>query len=648
MNWLGRLSLDALPLYSPIAAIGAGVEVLAGVAIVLLIWRKGGWPRLWRDWLTTVDHKKLGVMYVVLALVMLLRGFADALLMRTQQAIALNSEGILPPDHFDQIFTAHGTIMIFFMAMPFLVGLLNIVVPLQIGARDVAFPRLNAMSLWMTAAGAALVLLSLVLGTFSTAGWTAYPPYSELATTPDTGVDYWIWSVLIAGVGSTMTGINFLVTILRERAPGMTLMRMPLLTWTALVTSVLMVFAFPALTVSTVMLALDRDLGMHFFTNGGGGNMMNYMNLFWIWGHPEVYILILPAFGIFSEVVATFSRKPLFGYTSLVYATAAIGILSFTVWLHHFFTMGASANVNAAFGIATMVIAVPTGVKVFDWLFTMYHGRVRFTAPMLWTLGFIVTFVIGGATGVLLSIPPVDFAMHNSVFLVAHFHNMLVPGALFGYLAGYMYWFPKVFGFRLDERWGKRSFWAWIIGFYLAFMPLYATGIMGMPRRMEHYSNAAWQPLLWVAELGAVFIGIGVLCLAIQLAVSIRNREALRDTTGDPWDGRTLEWATASPPPAWNFDVQPTVHALDELAWRKARHYDVTADGAPAPIVMPNDTASGVWLGALAFVFGFSMVWYVWWLAALSLCGLIGAVVFAMFSEAPEFRVIDAPEVTPC
>ena len=648
MNWLGRLSLDALPLYSPIAAIGAGVEVLAGVAIVLLIWRKGGWPRLWRDWLTTVDHKKLGVMYVVLALVMLLRGFADALLMRTQQAIALNSEGILPPDHFDQIFTAHGTIMIFFMAMPFLVGLLNIVVPLQIGARDVAFPRLNAMSLWMTAAGAALVLLSLVLGTFSTAGWTAYPPYSELATTPDTGVDYWIWSVLIAGVGSTMTGINFLVTILRERAPGMTLMRMPLLTWTALVTSVLMVFAFPALTVSTVMLALDRDLGMHFFTNGGGGNMMNYMNLFWIWGHPEVYILILPAFGIFSEVVATFSRKPLFGYTSLVYATAAIGILSFTVWLHHFFTMGASANVNAAFGIATMVIAVPTGVKVFDWLFTMYHGRVRFTAPMLWTLGFIVTFVIGGATGVLLSIPPVDFAMHNSVFLVAHFHNMLVPGALFGYLAGYMYWFPKVFGFRLDERWGKRSFWAWIIGFYLAFMPLYATGIMGMPRRMEHYSNAAWQPLLWVAELGAVFIGIGVLCLAIQLAVSIRNREALRDTTGDPWDGRTLEWATASPPPAWNFDVQPTVHALDELAWRKARHYDATADGAPAPIVMPNDTASGVWLGALAFVFGFSMVWYVWWLAALSLCGLIGAVVFAMFSEAPEFRVIDAPEVTPC
>lgn len=648
MNWLGRLSLDALPLYSPIAAIGAGVEVLAGVAIVLLIWRKGGWPRLWRDWLTTVDHKKLGVMYVVLALVMLLRGFADALLMRTQQAIALNSEGILPPDHFDQIFTAHGTIMIFFMAMPFLVGLLNIVVPLQIGARDVAFPRLNAMSLWMTAAGAALVLLSLVLGTFSTAGWTAYPPYSELATTPDTGVDYWIWSVLIAGVGSTMTGINFLVTILRERAPGMTLMRMPLLTWTALVTSVLMVFAFPALTVSTVLLALDRDLGMHFFTNGGGGNMMNYMNLFWIWGHPEVYILILPAFGIFSEVVATFSRKPLFGYASLVYATAAIGILSFTVWLHHFFTMGASANVNAAFGIATMVIAVPTGVKVFDWLFTMYHGRVRFTAPMLWTLGLIVTFVIGGATGVLLSIPPVDFAMHNSVFLVAHFHNMLVPGALFGYLAGYMYWFPKVFGFRLDERWGKRSFWAWIIGFYLAFMPLYATGIMGMPRRMEHYSNAAWQPLLWVAELGAVFIGIGVLCLAIQLAVSIRHREALRDPTGDPWDGRTLEWATASPPPAWNFDVQPTVHALDELAWRKARHYDATADGAPAPIVMPSDTASGVWLGALAFVFGFSMVWYVWWLAALSLCGLIGAVVFAMFSEAPEFRVIDAPEVTPC
>ncbi|WP_193175082.1 cbb3-type cytochrome c oxidase subunit I [Oricola nitratireducens] len=639
MTFLGRLGFDALPFYSPVALTGALVEVGGLVAVVLVVTWLGKWSYLWREWLTSLDHKRIGVMYIVLALVMLMRGFVDAFMMRTQQAVAFGSSGYLPPEHFNQIFSAHGTIMIFFMAMPFLTGLFNIVVPLQIGARDVSFPFMNAVSLWLTAAGAALVMTSLVLGTFSTAGWTAYPPFSEVAYNPGTGVDYWIWSVFIAGFGSTMTGINFVVTILKRRAPGMTLMRMSLFVWTTLVTSILMVFAFPALTVSTALLALDRYLGMHFFTNGGGGNMMNYLNLFWIWGHPEVYILILPAFGVFSEVVATFSGKPLFGYRSLVYATAVIGILSFTVWLHHFFTMGASPNVNAAFGIATMVIAVPTGVKIFDWLLTMYRGQIRLTSPMYWTLGFIVTFVIGGATGVLLAIPPVDFLMHNSVFLVAHFHNMLVPGALFGYLAGYMYWFPKVFGFRLDETWGKCAFWAWILGFYLAFMPLYVLGFMGMPRRMEHYDVAAWQPLLIVAEAGAVLIFAGIAFLVIQLVVSIRNRETLRDCTGDPWDGRTLEWATASPPPHWNFDDIPEVHDLDELAWRKRHAYKPKTPSRRSPIVMPDNTPAGLLIGAFSFLFGFALVWFIWWLAVLSFAGIFATLTYRSFRDGTEHLV---------
>ena len=447
---LGRLTIDALPLYSAIAFGGALVTVGGALVVVAAITWFGLWRYLWNEWLTSVDHKRIGIMYVTLAMIMLMRGFVDAMMMRSQQAIALNSDGYLPPEHFDQIFSSHGTIMIFFMAMPFLTGLINIVVPQQIGARDVAFPFMNAVSLWLTTAGAGLVMVSLVIGKFSTAGWTGYPPFSGSEFSPGVGVDYWLWAILIGGIGSTLTGINFIVTIFKQRAPGMTFMRMPLFTWTALCTSVLMTFAFPALTVVCAMLVLDRTLGMHFFTNGGGGNMMNYPNLFWLWGHPEVYILILPAFGVYSEVVATFCGKRLFGYTSLVIATASIAILSFTVWLHHFFTMGASANVNAFFGLATMIIAVPTGVKVFDWLLTMFRGRIIFHTSMLWTLGFIVTFVIGGMTGVLLALPPADYLMHNTTFLVAHFHNMLIPGALFGYFAGYHVLVPQ--GVRLHAQ----------------------------------------------------------------------------------------------------------------------------------------------------------------------------------------------------
>jgi cytochrome o ubiquinol oxidase subunit I len=643
---LGRLSWDALPFYSAIAFGGAAGEVLAGLAVVAVVTFLGAWGYLWREWLTSVDHKRIGIMYIVLALVMLLRGFADGIMMRSQQAIALGDDGYLPPSHFDQIFSAHGTIMIFFMAMPFLSGLMNFVVPQQIGARDVAFPFMNSVGLWLTASGAGLVLVSLIIGTFSTAGWTAYPPYSGKAFSPGVGVDYWLWAAILSGVGTTMTGINFIVTIFKRRAPGMTFMRMPLFTWTALVTSVLIVFAFPAVTVVAAQLTLDRYLGMHFFTNGDGGNMMNYINLIWLWGHPEVYILILPAFGIFSEVVATFSRKRLFGYESLVYATAVIGILSFTVWLHHFFTMGSSADVNAFFGITTMIIAVPTGVKIYDWLLTMYGGRITVSVPMLWTLGFIFTFVLGGMSGVLLAIPPVDYLMHNSTFLVAHFHNMLIPGALFGYLAGYTYWFPKAFGFKLDETWGKRAFWLWLVGFYLAFMPLYVLGFMGMPRRMEHYDMAAWQPWLIVAAVGAVAILLGICALIMQLYVSIRNRAALADLTGDPWGGRTLEWATSSPPAPYNFARIPFVHDRDELIWRKEHPEEATKQDIASPIELPENTSAGLIIGLTGGVFGFAMVWYIWWLAALSLIVILATLVARSFIDDDEQALSDTDVAT--
>jgi cytochrome o ubiquinol oxidase subunit 1 len=584
-------------------------------------------------------------MYLVLALIMLLRGFADAIMMRAQQALAEGaSAGYLPPGHFDQIFGAHGTIMIFFMAMPFLVGLWNLVVPLQIGARDLAFPFLNSASFWLTVAGTLLVMVSLAIGEFSRAGWTGYPPLSELPYSPSTGVDYWIWAIQIAGVGTLLTGINFLVTVLRMRAPGMTFLRMPVFVWTTLVTCVLILLAFPVLTVALALLALDRYLGMHFFTNALGGNMMMYPNLFWTWGHPEVYILILPAFGVFSEVVPTFSAKRLFGYKSMIYATAAIGILSFTVWLHHFFTMGAGADVNAFFGITTMIIAVPTGVKVFNWLFTLYRGRVRISAPLLWVLGFFSAFAVGGMTGVLLALPPADFVLHNSLFLVAHFHNMLIPGALFAYLAGYMYWFPKTFGFTLNEKWGKCAFWAWLMGFYLAFIPLYVLGFMGMPRRMEHYANPAWQPWLTLAAAGAVIIMIGIAFLVVQLLVSIRERAANRDLTGDPWDGRTLEWATSSPPATYNFADIPVVDCLDAF-WERKRK------GTPYPrrtkyydIQMPKGTPAGFLLGVFAFLFGFAMIWYIWWLAIAAALAVLATVVGRSFNEDIEY-IIPAPEV---
>jgi cytochrome o ubiquinol oxidase subunit 1 len=628
---MGKLTWDAIPFDNPIQMGASMFVVLLIGAVLAIVTLKGWWKYLWNEWLTTTDHKRIGVMYVLLALLMLLRGFIDAIMMRSQLAIAAGSaQGYLPPEHYDQIFSAHGTIMIFFMAMPFMVGLMNFVVPLQLGVRDVAFPVLNAVSFWLTASGALLVNLSLVVGEFARTGWLAYPPLSELQFSPGVGVDYYLWSLQIAGIGTLLSGINLVTTILKLRAPGMGYMRMPVFCWTALASNLLIVAAFPILTATLGMLLLDRYIGAHFFTNAGGGNAMLYFNLIWAWGHPEVYILILPAFGIFSEVISTFSGKALFGYRSMVLATMAICILSFMVWLHHFFTMGAGANVNAFFGIMTMIIAIPTGVKVFNWLFTLYGGRIRYEVPVLWAIGFMVTFVIGGLTGVLMAVPPADFVLHNSLFLVAHFHNVIIGGVLFGAMAGYNYWFPKVFGFTLDKRLGKLSFWCWLIGFYLAFMPLYVLGLFGMTRRMQHYADTSWQPYLIVAEVGAVVILCGILAAIAQLVVSIRTREHHRDLTGDPWDGRTLEWSIASPPPRYNFAVMPQVESRDAFASMKEKN---PAGKAPSEqfesIELPGNSPNGFVTAFFAVITGFALIWHIWWMAILGIaCALTTLLAF--------------------
>jgi len=641
----GRLSISSLPFDKPIIMGAVLSASVVGIVLLALITYYKKWPYLWKEWITSVDHKKIGIMYIVLAIVMMLRGFADALMMRAQQAMAAgDSQGYLTPHHFDQIFGSHGTIMIVFVAMPFIVGLMNIVVPLQIGARDVAFPKLNSISFWLTVSGAGLIMLSLGLGEFSNTGWTGIAPLFEKSYNPGTGVDYWMWSFQLAGIGSTFTGINFLVTIIKMRAPGLKWMRLPMFTWTTFVTNVLMVLSFPVITGALILLTLDRYLGMHFFTNDLGGNMMLWNNLFWMWGHPEVYIVILPAFGVYSEVVATFSRKKLFGYKSLVYATAVIMFLSFTVWLHHFFTMGNTASVNAFFGITTMMIAIPTGVKVYDWLFTMYKGKITFSTPMYWTMGFLSIFVIGGMTGVLMAIPPVDYMVHNSLFLVAHFHNMLIPGALFGYFAGMNYWFPKAFGFKLNEKWGKRSFWGWAIGFLVAFMPLYILGFMGMSRRMEHYDNLAWQPWLIVAAIGALIILFGIFSMGMQFYVSIKNRKQNLDITGDPWDGRTLEWATSSPPAPYNFAKIPVVNQLDEFWYQKEKGLDINNSIDYTAIEMPKNSSIGPLIGLFAMSIGFAMIWYIWWLAILSVLILLAVIIWDNGNDHTEYE-ISAEEV---
>ncbi|MDP1977381.1 cytochrome o ubiquinol oxidase subunit I [Undibacterium sp.] len=635
----GRLSWDAIPLHDPILLATFIAVAIGGIAILAALTHFRLWGMLWRDWITSIDHKKIGIMYVIFALVMLLRGFADAIMMRIQQAVAFgDSAGFLPPHHYDQIFTAHGVIMIFFVAMPLVTGLMNYVVPLQIGARDVAFPFLNNFSFWMTAFGGGLVMASLFVGEFARTGWLAYPPLSGILSSPDVGVDYYIWSLQIAGVGTLLSGINLIATIIKMRAPGMTMMKMPVFTWTALCTNILIVAAFPVLTAVLGMLSLDRMFGTNFFTNDLGGNSMMYVNLIWIWGHPEVYILVLPAFGVFSEIVSTFCSKRLFGYTSMVYATVVITILSYLVWLHHFFTMGSGASVNSFFGITTMIISIPTGAKIFNWLFTMYRGRIRFELPMLWTIGFMITFVIGGMTGVLLAVPPADFVLHNSLFLIAHFHNVIIGGVLFGMFAGINYWFPKAFGYKLDDFWGKCCFWFWTIGFYFAFMPLYVLGLMGVTRRLSHFEDQSLQIWFQIAAFGAFLIALGIASFIIQLYVSFKRRHLLRDFTGDPWGGRTLEWSTSSPPAAYNFAFTPKVYDNDAWADMKSNQYSRPTDGF-VPIHMPKNTGAGFIIALLSAVCGFALIWQMWVPAVLGFVIMMAAIIVHTFNYKRDYYI---------
>ncbi|KRG70507.1 cytochrome o ubiquinol oxidase subunit I [Pseudoxanthomonas dokdonensis] len=636
----GRMSLDAVPmLHEPIVAVTFIATMLGGLALVALITRQKLWGYLWKEWFTSIDHKKIGIMYMVLGLVMLLRGFSDALMMRLQQAMAFGDNlGYLPPHHYDQIFTAHGVIMIFFVAMPLVTGLMNYLVPLQIGARDVAFPFLNNFSFWMTTAGAVLVMISLFFGEFAATGWLAFPPLSGSAFSPGVGVDYYIWALQIAGIGTLLSGVNLLVTIIKMRAPGMGLMKMPVFTWTSLCTNILIVVSFPVLTAVLALLAMDRYVGTHFFTSDLGGNAMMYVNLIWIWGHPEVYILILPLFGVFSEIVSTYSGKRLFGYSSMVYATVCITVLSYLVWLHHFFTMGSGASVNSFFGITTMIISIPTGAKIFNWLFTMYRGRIRFEVPMLWTMGFMITFVVGGMTGVLLAVPPADFVLHNSLFLVAHFHNVIIGGVVFGLFAAMTHWFPKAFGFKLDDFWGKVSFWFWLAGYWFAFTPLYVLGLMGVTRRMSHFDDPSLQIWFQIAAFGAVLVAIGIGAFLFCIYISFRRREQLRDVTGDPWDGRTLEWSTSSPPPEYNFAFTPVVHDTDAWWDMKQRGFKRPTSGF-LPVHMPRNTGAGVILALFSTVCGFGLIWHVWWLVIAALLATVAYAIYNSFDYDREYYI---------
>jgi cytochrome o ubiquinol oxidase subunit 1 len=640
----GNITLEALP--HQWFTIGATVSLtlmLGGIAA--LITKAKRWKWLWNEWLTSTDPKKVGVMYIVVAAAMFFRGLLDAVMIWVQQAMASgDSQGYMNADHFQQIFTAHGDIMVFFVATAFIVGLMNIVIPLQIGTRDLAFPFLNTLGFWLFVAGAVLINMFFVIGgEFASSGWLSLPPLAGLAYSPGTGTDYWIWSLQISGAGSILAGINFIVTILKMRAPGMTLMRMPAFTWTTLCSSTLVLTAFPVLTAVTLLLWLDRYFGMHFFTTEMGGNPMMYVNLIWMWGHPEVYILVIPSFGIFSEVISTFSGKRLFGYASMVGASIAITALSYLVWLHHFFTMGAGADVNAIFGMSTMLIGIPSAVQLFNWALTMYRSRIRYMSPLYWFFGFGALFAFGGMAGMLLASPAADYQLHNTLFLVAHFHTMIVGVALFGLFAGISYWAPKVLGFTLDEKWGKRAFWLWLVGFLVSFTPLYILGSMGAPRRMDHYAaSTGFQPLFIVAAVGVCIIMAGAAAQVWQVVVSFRDRKKNVDLTGDPWNGRTLEWSVPSPPMFYNFAVIPEVRDRDAF-WDMKQHPS-TEPVRYKDIELPKNTPMGIYLAGFALVLGFALVWHIHWMEFLGVIGILAVVIIRSFDEHTEY-VVPAAEV---
>lgn len=642
----GKLNFYSIPIHEPIIMVTLLAISLISIFIFITISYFKKWKWLWNEWLTSLDHKKIGIMYIIVSFIMLIRGFADAIMMKTQQAlVSSGKEGFLPAHHYDQIFTAHGVIMIFFMATPLILGLMNFIIPLQIGARDVAFPFLNSLSFWLFVSGAILMNLSLFIGEFAQTGWLAYPPLSEKEYSPGVGVDYWIWSLQISGIGTLLTGINFISTIIKMRAPGMSMMKMPVFSWTSFCSSILIVSAFPVLTITILLLTLDRYIGTHFFTNDMGGNMMMYINLIWAWGHPEVYILVLPVFGVFSEVTATFCKKTLFGYKSLIFATISITIMSFIVWLHHFFTMGGGANVNSFFGIATMIIAVPTGVKIFNWLFTMYKSKIDFKTPMLWTIGFIITFSIGGMAGVILSVPGINYLLHNSLFLIAHFHNVIIGGVVFGCFAAITYWFPKAFGFKLDERFGKISFWIWIFGFLTTFIPVYILGFMGMTRRLSQNIDSEYKIMLFISFVGTIMIGIGIIFQVLQIIFSIINRKNNIDTTGDPWNGRTLEWSTPSPVPVYNFSIKPKNISKLDIWWEiKKNNPKKNKKIKYKKIKIPQNTSTGIKISIFSLIFCFSMVWYIFWLAIASLIAIF-FILFNKFIKKNKEKMISINEI---
>ncbi|WP_099363129.1 cytochrome c oxidase subunit I [Fredinandcohnia onubensis] len=564
--------------------------------------KKGFGATLW-DYLTTVDHKKIAKLYIIAGGFFFLLGGIEALIIRIQLAVPDNN--FVTAGFFNEIITMHGTTMIFLAAMPLLLGFMNAVMPLQIGARDVAFPFVNALGFWLFFFGGVFLNLSWFMGGAPDAGWTSYA--SLALHSEGHGIDFYVLGLQISGIGTLIGGINFLATIITMRAPGMTYMRMPLFTWTTFVASALILFAFPPLTVGLLLMMFDRIFGTAFFVPSMGGNTIIWEHLFWIFGHPEVYILILPAFGIFSEIFATFSRKRLFGYSSMVFATVLIGFLGFMVWAHHMFTTGLGPIANAIFAVATMAIAIPTGIKIFNWLFTMWGGSIKFTTPMLYAVAFIPSFIMGGVTGVMLGSAPADYQYHDTYFVVAHFHYVIVGGVVLAVFAGTHYWWPKMFGKMLNDTLGKVTFWLFLIGFHLTFFIQHFLGLMGMPRRVFTFlPNHGWELGNLISSIGAIGMALGVIVLLYNIVItSIKGENATADAWGD---GRTLEWAISSPPPEYNYKQLPLVRGLDPLWVEKMQGKKEMTPAEPlGDIHMPNSSILPfiISLGLFVAAFGF-------------------------------------------
>ncbi|ADH99135.1 cytochrome c oxidase subunit I [Salisediminibacterium selenitireducens] len=555
------------------------------------------------DWLTTVDHKKIGIMYLAGGAFFFALGGLEAILMRIQ--LMFPEFSFLSAQTFNELLTMHGTTMIFLAAMPLLFGFMNFIIPLQIGARDVAFPFLNALGFWLFLFGGILLNISWFTGGAPDAGWTAYVPLSS--ESPGQGLDYYVLGLQVSGLGTLIGGINFLVTIINMRAPGMSMMRMPLFTWSSFVASMLILFAFPALTIGLLLLMLERLFDAQYFVVASGGNVIIWQHLFWIFGHPEVYILILPAFGIFSEVLATFAKKRLFGYSAMVFATLIIGFLGFMVWAHHMFTVGMGPVANAIFAVATMAIAVPTGIKIFNWLLTLWGGRIQFTTANLFALGFIPSFVMGGVTGVMLAVSAANYQFHDTYFVVAHFHYVIIGGVVFGLFAGAFYWWPKMFGYRLNEKLGKWFFWLFLIGFHLTFFVQHFLGLMGMPRRVASYlDNQGLNDFNLISTMGAFLMSIAFIILLVNIFVSMGNKDNVRD----PWDGRTLEWTTPTPVPEYNFAQTPLVRELDAFWYEKYEGDGKLKAAEPlGDIHMPNASILPFMISLGLFIASFGFIY---------------------------------------